>query len=123
MALQKVEESKKARLKARADAINANEKLMKIEEEAKEKMEALAKQKAELEKQARASVLAERDKASSTIKGLIGSTPQITNAKGAIGNLKGDVGKEASKLMNGYMGLIKPNASNKTDGFTNIFPK
>ena len=94
---------------------------MKIEAEAKATKEALAKQKAELEAQARASVLAERDKASSTIKGLIGSTPQITNAKGAIGNLKGDVGKEASKLMNGYSNLIKTKASNKTDGFTDIF--
>ena len=72
---------------------------MKIEEDAKEKMEALAKQKAELEEQARASVLAERDKASSTLKGLIGSTPQITKAKGAFSNLGKDV-------MN--VGLLKP---------------
>jgi len=95
MALQKVEESKKAR----ADALDAKAKLMKIEDDAKATKEALAKQKAELEAQARASVLAERDKASSTIKGLIGSTPQITNAKGAIGNLGKDV-------MN--VGLLKP---------------
>jgi hypothetical protein len=103
MALQKVEESKKARLKARADAINAKEKLMKIEDDAKEKMEALAKQKAELEEQARASVLAERDKASSTIKGLIGSTPQITEAKGAFGNLGKDLGNVGKQF-----GLLKP---------------
>jgi len=99
MALKKVEESKNARLKARADANNAKEKLMKIEEDAKEKMEALAKQKAELEEQARASVLAERDKASSTIKGLIGKAPQITNAKNSFGNL-GNVGNQ--------FGLLKP---------------
>jgi predicted flap endonuclease-1-like 5' DNA nuclease len=121
MALQKVEESKKARLKAKADANNAKEKLMKIEEEAKENMEALAKQRESLEEQARASVLAKREEASSTIKGLIGSTPQITNAKGAIDNLKGDVGTEANKLMKGYSNLIKTNASNKTDGFAKIF--
>ena len=92
MALLKVKEGKEARAKATADALGAKEKLMKIDEEAKANMEALAKQKAELEEQARASVLAKREEASSTIKGLIGSTPQITNAKNSFGNLGKDLG-------------------------------
>jgi hypothetical protein len=92
-ALQKIKEGNEARTKATADALDAKAKLMNIEAEAKSTKDALAKQKAELEEQARASVLAERDKASSTLKGLIGSTPQITKAKGAFSNLGKDVMK------------------------------
>jgi hypothetical protein len=132
-ALQKVKEAQEARMKATANVLDAKANVMKMEEEAKEKMEALAKQKAELEAKARTPVLNSREAiANATQRGIKGSTnftalldnsQQITKAQGAIDNLKGDVGKEANNLMKGYSNFIKTTASNKTDGFTNIFPK
>jgi hypothetical protein len=123
VALQNVEESKKARLKARADAINAKEKLMKIEDDAKEKMEALAKQKAELEEQARVSVLNSREaiakatetgiKGSTNFTALLGKSPQITNAKGAIGDLGKDLGVK-------QLGLLKKIPTNLTQQFATV---
>ena len=98
-----MEESKKARLKATADAHAAKEKLMKIEEDAKEKMEALAKQREYTEKQARASVNAKREaiadatergiKGSTNFTALLGKSQHITNAKGAFSNLGNDLGR------------------------------
>jgi hypothetical protein len=110
MALLKVKEGKEARAKATADALGAKEKLMKIDEEAKANMEALAKQKAELEKQARASVLNSREaiaeatekgiKGSTNFTALLGKAPQITEAKNSFDNLGKDLGKQ--------FGLLKP---------------
>jgi len=102
-ALQKIKEGNEARTKATADALDAKAKLMKIEAEAKSTKDALSKQKENLEKQARASVLAKREEASSTLKGLIGSTPQITKAKNSFDNLGKDLGNVGKQF-----GLLNP---------------
>jgi len=125
MALQKVEERKKAGLKARADAINAKEKLMKIEEDAKEKMEALAKQTAELEAKARVPVLNSREaianatetgiKGSTNFTALLGKSPQITEAKNSFGNLGKDLGNVGKQF--GLNAKIPPNL---TPQFTTV---
>jgi hypothetical protein len=128
MALQKVEESKKARAKATADALGAKEKLMKIDEEAKANMEALAKQKAELEKQARASVLNSREaiaeatekgiKGSTNFTALLGKAPQITEAKNTFGNLGKDLGNVGKQF--GLKPKIPPNPLQLTQQFATV---